>query len=151
MLAETLEILDGLFTEDEFSFEGHHRTLRAAPFQPKPVQKPRPPFVIGGAGPTRTIPLAARWADQWNYPDYTNDLDLFVSSLARLEEACQAIKRPRSDIEVSVQFRYSGDIAQAVDQVQAYRAVGADHVLVSFTPPTDPSLPPAVADALAAA
>ncbi len=149
LLDETFAVLHGLFTEDVFSFVGKYRTMTEARFEPKPVQQPRPPFVVGGTGPRRTIPLAAKWADQWNFPDYTHDPDFFASSLARLDEACQTRGRDRSEIEVSVQFRYSGDLARTVDQVDAYRELGADHVLVSFTPPADPSLPPMVAEALA--
>ncbi len=148
MLEETFQILDGLMTEDTFSFEGRHWTITNAPFQPKPIQRPRPPFVVGGSGPKRTIPLAARWADQWNYPDFVDDPDAFAASLAVLDEACEAIGRDRSEIEVTVQFRYSGDLAQTIDQVAAYTAYGAQHILVSFTPPADPSLPPLLAEAL---
>jgi F420-dependent oxidoreductase-like protein len=149
MLEEAFEVLHGLMTEEVFDFTGHHYHLDGARFEPKPVQSPRPPFVIGGTGPRRTIPLAARWADQWNFPDYTNDPEFFASSLAILDEACEAIGRDRSEIEVSVQFRYPKDLSRTVDQVAAYRELGADHVLVSFTPPPDPALPPAVANALA--
>jgi F420-dependent oxidoreductase-like protein len=148
MLEETFTILHGLMTEQTFSFTGRHWTITEAPFQPKPIQRPRPPFVIGGTGPKRTIPLAARWADQWNYPDFVGDPDAFATALAVLDEACEAIGRDRSEIEVSVQFRHPGDMAQALDLVAAYRGYGAEHVLVSFTPPADPSLPPALAEAL---
>ncbi|MGA7272761.1 MAG: LLM class F420-dependent oxidoreductase, partial [Acidimicrobiia bacterium] len=65
------------------------------------------------------------------------------------DEACAAIGRDRSEIEVSVQFRYSGDLSHALDLVSAYTESGAEHILVSFTPPTDPSLPPLLAEALA--
>ncbi|MGH8873580.1 MAG: hypothetical protein ACRDWS_16590 [Acidimicrobiia bacterium] len=106
---------------------------------------------MGGAGPRRTIPLAARWADQWNFPDYTSDLDLFASSLRRLDEVCAEIGRDRGEIEVSVQFRYPGDLAETADRVTAYRESGADHVLVSFFPPISTDLPPKVAAALGAA
>lgn len=149
LLDETFAILHGLFTEDVFSFAGRHRTIREAVFEPKPVQNPRPPFVIGGTGPMRTIPLAARWADQWNFPDYENEPELFAASLSRLAEACEEVGRDRHEIEVSVQFRYPGDLARTVDQVAAYGELGADHVLISFTPPPDPSLPSKVASALA--
>ena len=57
-LDETFQILHGLMTEEVFDFEGKHRTITSARFEPKPVQKPRPPFVVGGSGPRRTIPLA---------------------------------------------------------------------------------------------
>jgi alkanesulfonate monooxygenase SsuD/methylene tetrahydromethanopterin reductase-like flavin-dependent oxidoreductase (luciferase family) len=149
LLEETFAILHGLMTEEMFSFEGRHRTISEARFEPKPIQRPRPPFVIGGAGPKRTIPLAARWADQWNYPDFVGDPDAFATALAILDEACEAIGRDRAGIEVSVQFRYPGDMSQALDLVAAYRGYGAEHILISFTPPPDPSLPPAVAEALA--
>lgn len=148
LLEETFEILDGLMTNEVFSFSGRHRQITDARFEPKPVQKPRPPFVIGGTGPKRTIPLAARWADQWNFPDYTRDLDLFRDRLAKLDSACETIGRDRSEIEVSVQFRFSGDLAETVDRVAAYVENGADHILVTLTPPADPSLPPEIADAL---
>ena len=148
LLEETFEILDGLMTNDVLSFSGKHRRIDEARFEPKPVQKPRPPFVIGGIGPKRTIPLAARWADQWNFPDYTRDLDLFRDRLAKLDAACEAIGRDRSEIEVSVQFRFSGDLAETVDRVAGYTENGADHILVTLTPPADPSLPPRIAEAL---
>ncbi len=148
LLDETFEIIDGLLTNDVFSFSGKHRTITEARFEPKSVQKPRPPFVIGGTGPKRTIPLAAKWADQWNFPDYTLDMDLFRDRLGRLDQACAEIGRDRSEIEVSVQFRFSGDLAQMVDLVAGYEENGADHILVTLTPPADPSLPPKIADAL---
>lgn len=151
LLDETFQILHGLMTEEVFDFVGKHRTISAARFEPKPVQRPRLPFVVGGAGPRRTIPLAARWADQWNFPDFTSDLDLFASSLRRLDEACAEIGRDRGEIEVSVQFRYPGDHAETADRVTAYRESGADHVLVSFFPPIETDLPPKVAAALGAA
>jgi F420-dependent oxidoreductase-like protein len=148
LLDETFEILDGLFTQETFSFAGRHRTITEAQFEPKPVQKPRPPFVIGGTGPKKTIPLAAKWADQWNFPDFTWDLDLFADRLALLDVECEKIGRDRSEIEVSVQFRYSGDLGESVDRVGVYEEAGADHVLVSFTPPADPALPQRLAAAL---
>ena len=51
MLDETFHILHGLMTEEVFDFTGKHRSITSARFEPKPVQKPRPPFVIGGSGP----------------------------------------------------------------------------------------------------
>lgn len=149
LLEETFEILHGLMTQEVFSFTGKHRTITEARFEPKPVQRPRPPFVVGGSGPRRTIPLAARWADQWNYPDFVGDPAAFATSLAVLDEACEAIGRRRSEIEVSVQFRFSGDLAQTLDQVAAYTEYGAQHLLVSFSPPADPALPPLLAETLA--
>ena len=64
--AEQLEIIDGLLTTAPgatYSFSGEHYTLVDAPALPKPVQSPRPPFVLGGSGKRRSAELAARYAD----------------------------------------------------------------------------------------
>jgi F420-dependent oxidoreductase-like protein len=150
LLDETFAILHGLMTEEVFDFVGKYRRITAAHFEPKPIQQPRPPFVIGGTGPQRTIPLAARWADQWNFPDYTSDPVLFKSCLQLLDEACAEIGRDRDEIEVSIQFRYPGDVSETVDRVGGYREAGANHVLVSFSPPTGRDQPAEVAAALGA-
>lgn len=149
MLDETFTIIDGLMRNEVYSFDGKHRTITDAHFEPKPIQQPRPPFVIGGTGPKKTIPLAAKWADQWNFPDYTTDPGLFSDRLAQLHAACEEIGRDPDEIEVSVQFRYSGDPVQAKDLADAYRDLGADHILVSFSPPADPALPVLLAETLA--
>jgi alkanesulfonate monooxygenase SsuD/methylene tetrahydromethanopterin reductase-like flavin-dependent oxidoreductase (luciferase family) len=149
-LEDTLAVLDGLFTQDVFSYQGHHIDIREARFEPKSVQKPRPPFVIGGTGPKRTIPIAARWADQWNYPDFDQDFDLLERSLAIFERSLDAIARPRSDVELSIQFRYPNDDVRMLDLVDTYVGYGADHILVSFSPGTDTAIVPRVAEVLAA-
>ena len=71
-----------------------------------------------------------------------------VASLHVLRGEDRAAGRNPADVEVSVQFRYGGDPAEARDRAEAYRELGADHVLVSFTPPIDPRLPGEVARAL---
>jgi probable F420-dependent oxidoreductase len=61
-LAEGLAVLKGAFTEGPFSFSGTHYTVRDYDGQPKPVQRPHPPFLLGGGG-RRMLELAAREAD----------------------------------------------------------------------------------------
>ena len=60
-LAESITILKGLFADGPFSFQGEHYTITELDGQPKPVQRPHPPFVIGGGGP-KVLALAAREA-----------------------------------------------------------------------------------------
>ncbi|HEY5012335.1 MAG TPA: TIGR03621 family F420-dependent LLM class oxidoreductase [Acidimicrobiia bacterium] len=60
-LAEAITILKGLFADGPFSFRGEHYTVTELDGQPKPVQRPHPPFVIGGGGP-KVLALAAREA-----------------------------------------------------------------------------------------
>jgi F420-dependent oxidoreductase-like protein len=64
---ETLEIVVGLWeAEGSYSFDGAHFTVTDSPALPKPVQSPRPPIVLGGAGRKRGAALAARFADEYN-------------------------------------------------------------------------------------
>lgn len=70
-LEEQLEIITGLWDCDEvgtFSHDGEAYQLSGGTGLPKPAQRPRPPIVIGGHGPTRTPALAARFADEFNVP-----------------------------------------------------------------------------------
>lgn len=61
-LTEAIAILKGCFGDTAFSLTGEHYTVTDFNSQPKPVQKPHPPFFIGGGG-RRTLELAAREAD----------------------------------------------------------------------------------------
>lgn len=147
-LEETFEVVHGLMTSDRFSYAGRYVSIDDAAFEPKPVQQPRPPFVVGGAGPRRTIPLAARWADHWNYPDYDFEPARFTAAKVLLENECRAIDRDPAEVHTSVQFRTSGDPSEVVDRAHAYREAGADEIVVSFFPPLDELSPERVAEAL---
>ena len=70
-LAEQLAIVEGLWTTpvgEKYTFAGSHYQLTDSPALPKPVQSPRPPIIVGGAGKKRTPALAARYADEFNAP-----------------------------------------------------------------------------------
>ena len=60
-LAEAVAVLKGCFADGPFSFAGEHYTITDYDAEPKPVQRPHPPFLIGGGG-RRTLELAAREA-----------------------------------------------------------------------------------------
>lgn len=67
MLEEQLEIVHRLLTEDRFTFEGRHYSLADAEFLPKPLQRPRPPIVIGGKKVGAWMQrLIGAWADEFN-------------------------------------------------------------------------------------
>jgi probable F420-dependent oxidoreductase len=60
-LAESVAVIKGCFGPEPFSFSGEHYTITDYDAAPKPVQRPHPPFFIGGGG-RRTLELAAREA-----------------------------------------------------------------------------------------
>jgi F420-dependent oxidoreductase-like protein len=80
MFAEQLEIVHRLWTEDRVDFRGQYYVLEDAPAQPKPLQEPHPPLLVGGSGKRGTVEPALRFADEYNAP--------FVSpaELARIKE-----------------------------------------------------------------
>jgi probable F420-dependent oxidoreductase len=61
-LAESVTVLKGLFSGAPFSFAGEHYTITDYAAEPVPLQRPHPPFFIGGGG-RRTLTLAGREAD----------------------------------------------------------------------------------------
>ena len=73
VLEEQLQIILGSWTEAPFSFTGGHYTLRDLDAQPRPVQQPHPPLIMGGSGGRRSVALAARYADEYNTPFATLD------------------------------------------------------------------------------
>src|SRR2546425_10112627 len=65
-LAETIRIIRSLWTEKETTFTGKYYQIKNAPFEPKPLQKPYPPILIGGVGKKWTLPLVGKDAHARN-------------------------------------------------------------------------------------
>ena len=57
-------------TEPVVNFEGRYYQLSQTYCEPKPLQKPTPPFVIGGVGELLTLRVVAQYADVWNFPGF---------------------------------------------------------------------------------
>ena len=100
MLEESVEIMKRLWSEEEVNFEGSHYTLTGAKNDPKPVQKPHPPFLIGGHGERHLFRAVASHADICNV-GFEMDLDEHRASLDALGEHCRTVGRDLSEIEVS--------------------------------------------------
>jgi probable F420-dependent oxidoreductase len=61
-LAEAIEVVSGLFSDKPVTFTGRHYQVTELDGLPKPVQRPRPPLLVGG-GSRRVLELAGRTAD----------------------------------------------------------------------------------------
>jgi F420-dependent oxidoreductase-like protein len=66
VMGEQMEIIARSFAGERFSFKGEHYEIEDLDARPKPVQRPRPPVIVGGRGGRRSLALAARWADEYN-------------------------------------------------------------------------------------
>jgi F420-dependent oxidoreductase-like protein len=89
---EALEVIIRLLRSDEpVSFEGQYFRLQDAVLLPRPNRPGGPPIVIGGNGKLRTLPLAARYADEWNatfktpaaFADLNAHLDRLLDQVGR--------------------------------------------------------------------
>lgn len=64
---EALQVVTKLFNSDEpFTFEGDYFPIQEGLLLPRPARKGGPPIVVGGNGPKRTLPLAAKYGHEWN-------------------------------------------------------------------------------------
>ncbi|HWH96656.1 MAG TPA: TIGR03560 family F420-dependent LLM class oxidoreductase [Baekduia sp.] len=93
VLEEQLAIIhDGHWGQDEaYTFTGDHYTLEDLDAQPKPLQRPHPPLIMGGAAGPRAARLAARFADEYNTVMPT--LAEITERRDRIAAACQAADR----------------------------------------------------------
>ena len=120
-LAEACTIIRRLWSEtDPLDFDGTYHQLAAAICNPKPVQHPHPPIMIGGRT-TATLRVAAEHADLWNIPG--GDINDCVRRSALLDQYCAEIGRDPATITRSIHIRVPYDqptktrdsIAEAVD------------------------------------
>ncbi len=86
LLEEQLELIVRQWTEERVDFDGRHYRLDGVHALPKPVQRPRPPVILGGAAKPRTARLAARFADEYNTP--FPGVDQVRERRASIDRAC---------------------------------------------------------------
>jgi F420-dependent oxidoreductase-like protein len=89
--AEQLEIVHRLWTDERVDFHGTYYSLEDAPAQPRPLQEPHPPILVGGSGTKGTAEPAARFADEYNTPFVSPDD--FARIRAKVERACESTGR----------------------------------------------------------
>ena len=100
MMEEAIEVIKRLWSGLEVSFEGRFYTLRSAANEPKPVQSPHPPILIGGHGETYLLRAVARYADICNI-GFEMSQEEHRAKLKVLEQHCERFNRDPSGIEVS--------------------------------------------------
>ncbi len=161
MLEEQLEIVTGLWTTpvgETFSFAGTHHRVVGSPALPKPVQRPRPPLILGGWGTKRTPRLAARFADEFNMP--FAPVTYFREGCDHVRRACEAVGRDpetmrftaavvvavgRDDTEFRRRAEASGQDAdqaranaaggtpaEVVERIREYEKAGAETVYLQY-------------------
>jgi F420-dependent oxidoreductase-like protein len=155
-MKEALQLILALWTEPRCTFHGKYFHVEEAILEPKPLQKPHPPILIGGVGPKITLRLIAEMGEAcnlWGPPDE------FVKQRDILKRHCDDIGRDESTIEkttydlvicapdesalkekiarllpkgVEPWMALVGTPAQLLDVVGDYERVGADQLCIDF-------------------
>lgn len=134
-LAEACEVIKLMWTETAPDFDGQYYQLKQAYCEPKPIQKPYPPFVIGGSGEKVTLRIAAQYADIWNYVG--GSIENFQHKNEVLDGHCAAIGRDPKAIERSVQFQIPNpdNLAPLRDTIRNFIHAGATHLILGLRYP----------------
>jgi alkanesulfonate monooxygenase SsuD/methylene tetrahydromethanopterin reductase-like flavin-dependent oxidoreductase (luciferase family) len=146
-LAEACTVIRRLWTEDEpFDFDGTYVTLTGAFGNPKPVQRPHPPIVIGGRA-AATLRVVAEHADVWNMPG--GAIDDAVNRSALLDRYCAEIGRDPASITRSMFVPVDYDKPDAArDAIGEATRAGFTHIVVGLPAPYPVGVARWVADEL---
>jgi F420-dependent oxidoreductase-like protein len=160
---EGVEVIANLLqNEGPSTFEGEYFQIREAQLLPRPQRDGGPPILIGGNGPQRTLPLTARFADEWN--GLFNPAEKFGELNQRLDELLQEEDREPGEVRRSLMTgciygesgeevaakvkqrangKYTADelrdrglivgtAEQIVKQLEGYAEAGADRVMLQW-------------------
>jgi F420-dependent oxidoreductase-like protein len=130
---EAVQIITHLLRSDQpLTFAGKHYALKDAVLLPRPSRRGGPKIVIGGSGQHVTLPLAARYADDWNTGPKTPDE--FRELSARLDALLDKEGRPRSALRRSMMIflRDGRAHGQIKDQVAQLEAAGVQRVMLNW-------------------
>ena len=133
-LAEACTVIRRLWTSGQpFDFDGTYLHLTRAFCNPKPVQRPHPPILIGGRS-TATLGVVAEHADLWNVPG--GDLDDAVRRGALLERFCAEVGRDPGSITRSIFLRVSYDHpGHTRDAIAEGTDAGFRHIVLGLPAP----------------
>ena len=134
ILEEQLQIVLGNWGKSPFSFKGAHYELAELDAQPKPVQSPHPPLIMGGIAGPRSASLAARYADEYNtvFPS----LDEIRERKRRIDEACKHAGRAPMPFSVMTGVLVGADEADLGDRARRLaKRIGAGESTFVSDPP----------------
>jgi F420-dependent oxidoreductase-like protein len=153
-LDEALTVISRLWTEQRVTFDGHYYQLTDALLNPRPVQQPHPPILVGATGERVALDIVARRANIWNG---FGSPEVFAQKIAVLSEHCRKAGRDPEAIEKSALLQMTmtddpetarrarkdnpgmlaGNLAEIRQQVERYIAVGVTYIILSLTEPYD--------------
>lgn len=155
---EALEVITRLLRRNEpVNFDGRFYRLHEAQLKPRSPRADGPPITIGGNGPQRTLPLVAKYANEWNalflpadeYRERSRTLDELLRQegrdpasvrrtmmtrgvIAASEDGVRAKLGDRSPEELRARGAIVGTPAQAVEQLASLAEMGVQGVMLQW-------------------
>ena len=130
LLADSLEISRRLLAGERATWAGDHASVVDAVADPRGIQEPRVPIIVGGNGQKVTWRLAARYADELNLDGPSPDE--LRSWMPTIRARCEEAGRDPDDLRVSV-FLWWGNAPppgpERSSWLQMYRDIGASRVM----------------------
>jgi F420-dependent oxidoreductase-like protein len=154
-LDETLTVIGRLWREERVTFTGRHYQLSEARLNPRPIQQPHPPLLVGATGEQVALRIVAQHANIWNA---FGSPQVFRHKITKLNEHCHRLGRDPETIEKSVLLQMTltddaeakrralenessgmlaGNLTEIREQIEQYVAVGVTHVVISLAVPYD--------------
>jgi F420-dependent oxidoreductase-like protein len=156
-LEEAVQIIRKMWTEESATFSGKFYQIRNAYCNPKPIQKPHPPIMIGGSGERRTLKIVAKYGDACNL---FGSVETVKKKLAVLREHCRSVGRDYDSIVKSKlghividkdrarvaeavkgmpedrrrEYAISGTPEEVQQQIEAFRDAGIEYLIVNLEP-----------------
>jgi len=128
-LEEAIQITLQMWSDDEGPFEGKHYQLAETISQPRPIQQPHPPIVIGGSGEKKTLRLVAKYAQGTNLN--VTEPDEVAHKLAVLREHCDVEGRDYDSIEKTCQGGAINPVSDPdgfLKRADELAALGIEHI-----------------------
>jgi F420-dependent oxidoreductase-like protein len=114
-LQEALDVIKALWSPGSATYSGKYYTLEGADCLPKPASG-RPPILIGGQGIRYTLPLVAKYADEWNSINAAPEW--FAERVEVIERLCREAGRDPKSIKKSMMvFGLVGPNQQVIDKM----------------------------------
>jgi F420-dependent oxidoreductase-like protein len=151
---EACEVLTSLLSQEITDFDGRYYQLKGARNEPKGPQRPHPPICIGGRGEKRTLRIAARYAQHWNFVGVElrrgGSPEDFIRKRDVLAAHCAELGRDAKEIMLSAHILLDENrsYGKVVEDAAALAAEGLDLGIVYISPPHDPAVLEPLAEAI---
>ena len=164
-LDESIQIIKGMFTQEKTTLHGRHYNVIDAVCNPKPLQQPHPPIMIGGQGQKVLLKIVAKHADMWNVPnasaehyaELTKVIERHGDTVGRdtdqiektiMMPLCFSAPKEREEVtlqrvaaisgaspEVARRQVMIGSKQECLDTIERYRKVGVTHFIFTLPRP----------------